>query len=120
MLSQMANESASLETLFHALADPTRRAVVRRLGLGPATVGELARPFAIALPSFLKHLGVLEAAGLIGSRKEGRVRTCALRPERLAEGERFFAEMRRDWAGRYDGLDRLLTELQREEDPDGR
>jgi DNA-binding transcriptional ArsR family regulator len=100
----MANNLASLDTAFHALADPTRRAVVSRLIGGPASVTELARPFPIGLPTFLKHLRVLEDSGLIGSGKTGRVRVCHLEPARLASAEAWLAEQRALWEGRADRL----------------
>ncbi|WP_426269852.1 ArsR/SmtB family transcription factor [Dyella kyungheensis] len=111
----MANNSAALDSVFQALADPTRRAVVQRLGRGPATVGELAQPFAMALPSFMKHLGVLERTGLIRSRKHGRTRTCTLEQKNLAAAERWFADQRSLWASRYQNLDSLLESLNGEE-----
>jgi DNA-binding transcriptional ArsR family regulator len=77
-----------LDDVFSALADPTRRAVVQRLGLGLASVGELAREFPMSLPSFLKHVRTLEASGLVRSRKVGRVRSCELRTERRARLDR--------------------------------
>lgn len=111
MVSLMDNHQIPLDTVFHALADPTRRAVVQRLVRGPAAVRELAEPFDMALPSFMKHLGVLEASGLVTSRKSGRVRTCTLAPERLAAAERWFGEQRAIWESRYDNLDTLLATL---------
>lgn len=72
-----------LDAVLRALADPTRRAVVERLAKSPAVVSELAAPFAMALPSLLQHLGILEGAGLITSEKHGRVRTVSLRPGAL-------------------------------------
>ena len=72
-----------LDGLLRALADPTRRAIVERLAKSPAVVSELAAPFDMALPSLLQHLGVLEKAGLVSSRKDGRVRTVTLRPGAL-------------------------------------
>lgn len=116
MVRVMTQSARPLDSLFQALADPTRRAVVARLGRGEAPVKELAQPFDMALPSFLQHLGVLEGAGLIESRKEGRVRTCSLRPDALAAAERWFAEQRAMWEGRYDNLDALLVQMQ--ETPD--
>lgn len=112
----MDNNERSLDSLFHALADPTRRAVVQRLGEGPATVSELAQPFEMALPSFLKHVGVLEGAGLIRSSKAGRVRTCTLRPGALVAVERWFEDQRALWKGRYENLDDLLTTMTEETD----
>ena len=72
-----------LDTLLRALADPTRRAVVERLAKSPAVVSELAKPFSMALPSFMQHLSVLERAGVINSEKHGRVRTVSLQPGAL-------------------------------------
>lgn len=109
----MDNHDA-LNAIFQALADPTRRAVVERLGRGPATVGELARPFGMALPSFMKHIQALEKSGLIVSTKAGRVRTCTLRPDRLAAAERWFDQQHALWANRYDTLDTLLAQLKGE------
>jgi DNA-binding transcriptional ArsR family regulator len=107
----MANQSIALDSVFHALADPTRRAVVQRLNLGAATVSELAMPFDMALPSFVKHISVLEKSRLIISRKVGRVRTCTLERENLIAAERWFDEQRAQWASRYDNLDTLLATL---------
>ena len=112
----MDNYKTPLDTVFHALADPTRRAVVQRLVEGPAPVKELAAPFEMALPSFMKHIGVLEEAGLVTSKKQGRVRTCTLNPEKLKAAENWFAEQRAMWASRYDNLDNLLTTLNGESD----
>ena len=107
----MANRSASLDSVFHALADPTRRAVIQRLGKGTATVSELAAPCDMALPSFVKHISVLEKSRLIVSRKNGRVRTCSLDHKNLAGAERWFDELRAQWSSRYDNLDNLLMKL---------
>lgn len=107
----MDNNVVTLDAVFHALADPTRRAVLQRLGSGPATVSELAAPFDMALPSFMKHVGVLEATGLIRSSKRGRVRTCMLDRKRLAAAQRWFDEQRAIWKSRYANLDDLLEEL---------
>ena len=100
----MENYHATLDAAFHALADPTRRAVVNRLTHGPAPVSELAAPFAMGLPSFMKHLKVLEDDGLIRSEKIGRVRTCRLDAERLAAAETWLGEQLRLWQGRADRL----------------
>jgi DNA-binding transcriptional ArsR family regulator len=107
----MEHNQPALDTVFHALADPTRRAVVQRLGRGDATVSDLARPFGMALPSFMKHIRVLEGSGLIGSRKVGRVRTCTLDPAKLAVIEAWFADQRAVWESRYANLDTLLDDL---------
>jgi DNA-binding transcriptional ArsR family regulator len=111
IVSHMANKSIALDSVFYALADPTRRAVVHRLGRGPATVSELAEPFQMALPSFMKHVGILERTGLIRSRKNGRIRTCRLEQKNLAAAERWFADQRSLWASRYQNLDSLLETL---------
>jgi DNA-binding transcriptional ArsR family regulator len=109
---------AALDGLFHALADPTRRAIVARLGRGPASVSELAAPFPIALPSLMKHLGVLEHSGLVRSRKHGRVRTCELAPRALTAAERWLAAQRAVWEARTDRLVALAERLTLEDDPD--
>ncbi len=81
----MAEHAESLDDTFLALADPTRRAILSRLGKGPASVGELAEPFDMALTSFMKHLKILERSGWIVTRKAGRVRTCAIVTDRFAD-----------------------------------
>ncbi|GAA0945835.1 ArsR/SmtB family transcription factor [Virgisporangium aurantiacum] len=106
----MAQYSAELDGVFVALADPTRRGVIRRLGRGPTSVGELARAFPMTLPSFMKHVRMLESAGLIRTAKAGRVRTCALNRERLAVVDDWLAEERRIWEERTDRLENLLME----------
>ena len=115
----MPNQSIALDGVFHALSDPTRRAVVQRLSRGPASVSELARPFKMALPSFLQHLQVLEDSGLIRSKKVGRVRTCRFEPDTLTRAEKWMAEQRALWEGRLDRLEDYLEELQAEGKNDG-
>lgn len=115
IVSQMDNYGTALDTVFHALADPTRRAVIHRLGRGPATVSELAEPFDMALPSFMKHMRVLESTGLIRSSKIGRIRTCTLERKNLEAAERWFEAQHALWASRYDNLDNLLEELKGKE-----
>ena len=107
----MANHSLLLDSVFHALADPTRRAVIRRLSESTATVSELAAPFDMALPSFVKHISVLEKSNLIVSRKRGRVRTCSLHHESFVGAEQWFDELRAQWSSRYDNLDGLLQTM---------
>ena len=97
--------------MFHALADPTRRAVLERLGRGAAPVSELAEPFAMALPSFLQHLKVLEECGLVRSHKSGRVRTYEASPEPLHAAESWISAQRALWERRLDQLDRYVEEL---------
>lgn len=98
-----------LDGVFQALANPTRRAVVAQLGRGPAPVRELAAPHAMALPSFLQHLRVLEGCGLVRSRKRGRVRTVSLVPERLRKAESWLDQQREIWEQRLDRLDDFLS-----------
>lgn len=104
----MANQSPRLDRVFQALGDPTRRAVLERLSGGPASVGELAKPFKMALPSFTQHLNVLEDCGLVRSRKEGRVRTYSLDPRPLKAAEGWMTEQRALWERRLDQLDAFL------------
>jgi len=111
----MLNQSTSLDHLFHALADPSRRAVVERLSRGPASVSELAQPLAMSLPSVVQHLQVLEASGLITTRKVGRVRTCSMAPEALSAAERWIRERRAVWEGRFDRLETYLKDLRAQE-----
>ena len=107
----MPNQYAGLDRVFHALADPTRRAVLRRLALGTAAVSELAQPFDMALPSFLQHLKVLEGSGLVRSKKSGRVRTYRISPRPLKAAEGWMAEQRAHWERRLDQLDEYLMEM---------
>jgi DNA-binding transcriptional ArsR family regulator len=107
----MDNNSPDLDIVFLALADPTRRAVLRRLGHGSASVSELSAPFEMALPPFMKHIRTLENAGLIVTRKNGRVRTCEINSARYTEVERWLVDQRKDWASRYRKLDALLDTL---------
>ena len=100
----MENYQSPLDAVFHALADPTRRAVVGRLTKGPAPVKALAEPFDMGLPAFMKHLRVLEENGLISSEKVGRVRTCRMNAERLAAAESWLSEQRTLWQARTDRL----------------
>lgn len=104
IVRHMVNQQSSLDTVFHALADPTRRAVVSRLLKGAAPVKTLSQPFAMGLPAFLKHLTVLETSGLIRTEKQGRVRTCHIEAERLAAAEDWLLEQRALWQGRTDRL----------------
>ncbi|WP_433461797.1 ArsR/SmtB family transcription factor [Spirillospora sp. CA-128828] len=106
----MAQYSVQLDGVFVALADPTRRTVVRRLGRGPASVGDLAREFPMTLPSFMKHVRTLESNGLIRTVKSGRVRTCVLNRERLALLDDWLAEQRRIWQERTDRLEQFVTD----------
>ena len=111
----MANKAADLSDVFYALADPTRRAIVTALGRGPESVSVLAAPFSMALPSFMKHLSVLERSGVIRSSKAGRVRTCELAPRTLSQAEQWIAEQRAIWEGRLDRLETYVQELKEQE-----
>lgn len=115
----MLNQSTDLDRLFHALADPARRAMVERLSRGPAPVSELARPLPMSLPAAMQHLGVLEAAGLVRSEKVGRVRTCAIEPQALSQAERWINARRIEWEHRLDRLGEYLKTLESEGDGDG-
>ena len=106
----MAQQLLELDGIFQALADPTRRAVIGRLGAGPASIGELAAPFDMALPSFMKHIRSLENSGWITTEKVGRVRTCELRPEHFEILEDWLTANRRLWEGRTDRLEQFVTE----------
>jgi DNA-binding transcriptional ArsR family regulator len=104
----VVNRLADLDQVFHALADPSRRAMVERLVGGPASVSQLAEPFAMSLPAVVQHLGVLEDAGVVTSEKVGRVRTCRLQPQALRLAEAWLGAQRTVWESR---LDRLAAEL---------
>ena len=110
----MPNNDSLIETTFSALADPTRRAVVQALSRGPAPVSQLAQPFDMALPSFTQHLGVLEAAGLIVSERQGRKRVCSLNLDALRVAEDWLAAPRRQAEERLDRLEVHLKQQQKE------
>lgn len=112
----MPNLAVDLDGVFSALSHPTRRGVVNRLSRGPAAVSELAEPFDMALPSFLQHLRVLEASGLVDSEKVGRVRTYRLTPHPLGAARNWLDEQRALWERRLDQLDEYLLQLKDEED----
>lgn len=97
-----------LNGVFQALADPTRRAVLGRLGRGPASISELAMPFDMALPSFMKHIRLLEGTGLIRTRKEGRVRVCSIEKRRFAMVEAWLSAQRTIWESRTDRLEQFV------------
>ena len=111
----MANQ---LDSFFAAMADPTRRAVIERLTEGPAPVSELHAPHDIALPTFLRHLKVLEASGLVRSEKKGRVRTVHIEAAPLAAAEDWLARHRRIWEARIDRLAALAEHLEETSDDD--
>lgn len=103
-------DSSPVDRVFHALADPTRRALVERLSRGPASVTELAAPLRMTLAAVVQHLQVLERGGLIESEKAGRVRTCRVAPAGLAVAERWLAARRSTWSRRLDRLGHFLEE----------
>lgn len=109
--SAVRERDPGIEDVFKALADPTRRAVVERLGRGPAATTDLAEGFDMALPSFVQHLQVLEDSGLVASRKDGRVRTYRLTPGPLRTAESWLSEQRALWERRLDQLDEHLYEM---------
>lgn len=111
ILSLMAYRAEQLDEIFLALADPTRRAVLGRLGQGPASISDLAQPFDMALPSFMKHIRMLEGTGLIRTSKQGRVRTCTIEKQAFRAVEDWLAAQRELWEGRTDRLEQLVTSM---------
>ena len=119
MLKHYEPIEESVDLVFHALADPSRRAMVDRLTRGPASVSELARPLAMSLPAVVQHLHVLEGSGLVRSQKLGRVRTCTVEPTALRAAERWLAERRTFWEQSLDKLGEYLArEQQSSQDKD--
>ncbi|MGH9367505.1 MAG: ArsR/SmtB family transcription factor [Thermoanaerobaculia bacterium] len=113
----MVNNIPALDSTFGALADPTRRAILARLSESPeASVSQLAEPFAMSLPAISKHLKVLEGAGLIGRRRQGRVHHLRLLPAPLDAATEWIARYRKFWEEKLDALDRYLKEPRKEED----
>jgi DNA-binding transcriptional ArsR family regulator len=109
----MPNQTSPLDLAFHALGDPTRRAVISRLAEGEAPVSTLAEPFDMALPSFTQHLKVLEDCGLIESEKRGRTRWCRLSQNRFDEAANWMEAERRRWRERLDRLEVYLDQTER-------
>jgi len=114
MVSQMV-QSAAADDVFHALSNPTRRKVLERLSVGPATVSELAAPFDMQLPSFVQHLSVLEQSRLVKSKKRGRVRTYEIAPERFKIVEDWLTARRQLWEARLDRFDQYVKQLKEKE-----
>lgn len=112
----MAKYDPDLSLLFHALSDPTRRSILMRLAEGPAAVTDLANPTGLRLPTVMRHLSVLEDAGLIATAKDGRVRTCAIVPEALAPMRSWLDEQRAIWEARLDSFDEYVMTLTKERD----
>ncbi|HUN46590.1 MAG TPA: metalloregulator ArsR/SmtB family transcription factor [Stellaceae bacterium] len=105
----MLNYQTPINLAFHALGDPTRRAMVERLSRGPASVSELAKPLAVSLPAVMQHLQVLETSGLVRSEKVGRVRTCRVEPKALSIVEEWVARRRASWERQFDQLGAYLA-----------
>ena len=115
MVASVGQDTRQLNGIFQAIADPTRRAVLGRLSSGPASVSDLAKPFDMALPSFMQHIRLLEESGWIRTRKVGRVRICAIEEEPFTAVERWLSEQRAIWDGRTDRL-QLFVETTRTEE----
>jgi DNA-binding transcriptional ArsR family regulator len=111
----MAKHEADLSLLFHALSDPTRRGMLRRLREGPARVTDLSQPTGLRLPTVMRHLDVLEQAGLIRTEKNGRIRVCAFVPEALEPARDWLEQQRLVWEARLDRLEALATAPREEE-----
>jgi DNA-binding transcriptional ArsR family regulator len=106
----MLQYSESLDLAFHALSDPSRRGMIERLTRGPASVTELAEPFAMSLSAVVQHLRILEASGLVRTEKLGRVRTCQIEPQALQNAEKWINDRRMLWEQRLDRLGKFLAE----------
>ena len=109
----------ALDRTFAALADPTRRAILARLALGEANVGELAAPFEMSLPAVSKHLKVLEGAGLLERQRDGRLHRLSLKPQPMQQASRWIEQYRRFWEDRFDALALFLQQTTDQEDEDG-
>lgn len=111
----MAQYSNVLDSAFQALSDPTRRSVIDRLGRGPASISELAEPFDMALPSFMKHVRILEHGGWITTTKVGRVRTCTLDAAPFSAVEGWLQQQRDMWEAHTDRLERFVTTQEKQQ-----
>ena len=112
----MVKYSDTLDSTFGALADPTRRAILATLKLGQASITELAKPHRMSLPAVMKHVRVLEQAGLVSQSKSGRSRFCHLTAEPLKHAESWISQYRKFWEGTFDSLERYLAEEKAKED----
>ncbi len=112
--------STRLDASFGALSDATRRGVLEQLGRADASITDLAEKFQMTLTGMKKHVGILEQAGLVATEKVGRVRTCKLGPRRLENETAWMESYRQLWDARFDALDKVLEELKRKEQIDGR
>jgi DNA-binding transcriptional ArsR family regulator len=106
----MLNQAATLDRVFHALSDPSRRLMLERLSLGPASVSELARPLSMSLAAVVQHVQVLEASGLVQSQKVGRTRTCSIQPATMRSAEQWISDRRTSWERKLDRLGEYLKE----------
>jgi DNA-binding transcriptional ArsR family regulator len=111
--------AARLDVSFAALSDATRRGVLERLGRGDASITDLADTFQMTLTGMKKHVGILEAAGLVTTQKAGRVRTCRLGRSHLADETAWIEDYRKLWASRFDALDQIVEDLKQRETSDG-
>jgi DNA-binding transcriptional ArsR family regulator len=109
-VKQVLDHPDVLDRAFHALADPSRRQMLDRLARGSASVSELAEPLQMSLAAVVQHVQVLEASGLVESRKTGRVRTCSINEEGLGSAEQWLADRRAIWQRRLDRLGAVLDE----------
>jgi DNA-binding transcriptional ArsR family regulator len=114
----MVNCDRRLNATFGALADPTRRAILLALMRGQSSVTELARPHRMSLPAVMKHLSVLQRAGLVSQRKIGRSRKCRLVAQPLEIAEEWIAQYRAFWETQFDALDRYLSQSNEKENPE--
>jgi DNA-binding transcriptional ArsR family regulator len=106
----MLNQTETLDRVFHALSDPSRRLMVERLSLGPASVSELARPLSMSLAAVVQHVQVLEVSGLVRSQKIGRTRTCSIEPAAMRSAEEWISDRRASWERKLDRLGEYLQE----------
>ena len=106
----MLSQQVHVDRVFHALGDPTRRAMIEKLSKGPITVSRLAKPLDITLAAVVQHLQILEKSGLVRSEKVGRVRTCRIEAKGFSVDERWLADRRSLWEARFDRLGTLLAE----------
>jgi DNA-binding transcriptional ArsR family regulator len=105
----MQTQQAVIDRVFHALGDPTRRAIVEKLSEGPISVSHLAKPLEITLAAVVQHLQILEKSGLVHTEKVGRVRTCRIEPRGLSVAEQWIEDRRALWEKRLDRLGDLLA-----------
>jgi DNA-binding transcriptional ArsR family regulator len=106
----MLKQSDPLDLLFQALADPSRRSMIDRLSRGSASMSELAAPLDMSLPAVQQHLNILEASGIVSTKKIGRVRSCSLEPDVLRPAQQWIADRRVLWGGRLERLGMFLGE----------